>query len=84
MHTEKSSRDSIEFSRVTLLAFLSELRDLTRPVRRHSHYPTFIALENAFKKLKETAEETRQHVEHLNEQLMEIRERARRERITRS
>ena len=60
-----------------------DFRDLSRPIRRRSHYPTLLALHNALEKLREGDEETQQTAEYLLELLQEIREHARRERINR-
>ncbi|HZY85106.1 MAG TPA: hypothetical protein VFE78_09770 [Gemmataceae bacterium] len=81
---EKRARDLAEHFHVTWLARAVDLHDLSRPLRRRSHYPTLLALLNALQKLLQTSEETEGLVEHLNHQLQEIREHARRERINRS
>jgi hypothetical protein len=78
-HSEKCSRDLTEHYRGTLLVRLSEFRDLSRPIRRRSHYPTLLAIQNALKKLEETNAEAQKMGEYLYEQLAEIREHARRE-----
>ena len=63
---------------------ISDLRDLSRPVvRRRSHYPTMHAVQNSVKKLAEANEEAKVLVDYLQEQLQEIREHARRERVRR-
>src|SRR5262245_27649499 len=41
-HSEKCSRDLIEHFNATLLPRVSDFRDLSRPVRRKSNYPTMI------------------------------------------
>jgi C4-dicarboxylate-specific signal transduction histidine kinase len=81
---EKRARDLAEHFHVTWLARAVDLHDLSRPLRRRSHYPTLLALLNALQKLLQTSEETETLVEHLNHQLQEIREHARRERVNRS
>ena len=50
-HAEKCSRDLIEHFHGTLLPLVSDLRELSRPVRRRSHYPTLVALLNAVRRL---------------------------------
>jgi len=42
-HAEKCSRDIIEHLQGSLLPSISDVRDLSRPVRRRSHYPTLLA-----------------------------------------
>jgi hypothetical protein len=66
-----------------LLTCLSDFRDLTRPIRRRSHYPTLMALQNALKNYVAATEEALVITQHLNDQLQEIREAARRERVNR-
>jgi hypothetical protein len=82
-HSEKCSRDLVEHVHATLLSRVADFRDLSRPVRRRSHYPKLIAVHNAQRKLKEAGEETQVLAEYLYEQLQDIRERARRERSSR-
>ncbi len=82
-HAEKISRDIIEHIHGTLLPVVNDLRDLSRPVRRRSHYPTLLAVVNSLKKVEGTGAETLEMLEYLHEQLQEIREHARRERVNR-
>ncbi|HEY7308540.1 MAG TPA: hypothetical protein VH643_04160 [Gemmataceae bacterium] len=80
---EKRARDLIEHFTVTWLARVADLRDLSRPIRKRSHYPTLQALQNALHKTVETNAETRQQIEHLTQELTEILEHARREQLAR-
>src|SRR5216683_2545545 len=80
---EKRNRDLIEHLHNTWLARASDLRDLSRPVRRRSHYPTLVALLNAIQKLLELTEETEALLVNLGHRLGEIHEHARRERLNR-
>ena len=82
-NSEKCSRDLGEQLHSTLLPRVSDARDLSRPVRRRSHYPTVIALVNALNKLGEANDEIQALVGFLLEQLDEIREHARKERFNR-
>jgi len=82
-HSEKCARDLIEHLNTVLLPREQDFRDLSRPVRRRSHYPTLLAMHNALQKLHESGGETQQMAEYLLELLEEIREHARRERINR-
>jgi hypothetical protein len=82
-HSEKCARDLLEHIQVTLLSQVSDFRDLSRPVRRRSHYPTMLALGNALKKLLAAGEEAETLANYLHEQMQEIREHARRERVNR-
>ena len=82
-HAEKCSRDIIEHIHGTFLAYMADLRDLSRPVRRRSHYPTMVAILNALKRVQQTGTETIETLDYFLEQLQEIREHARREKINR-
>jgi hypothetical protein len=81
--SEKCSRDLGEQLHTTLLSRAADCRDLSRPVRRRSHYPTVVAVMNALNKLSEANEETEALVDFLLEQLESIRDMARRERQNR-
>lgn len=80
---EKRVRDLFEHFNVTWLARVADLRDLSRPIRKRSHYPTLYALQNALMKTVEINDETRKLIEYLVEELNEIRQHARREQMTR-
>jgi len=79
-HSEKYSRDLIEHFQATVLPRLADFRDLSRPTRRRSNYPTLMALYNALNKVERTSAETRELTEYLQQRLKEIREHAHRER----
>lgn len=80
---EKRSRDTVEQFNSNFLLKTTDLRDLSRPVRRKSHYPTLLALQNSLQKVLAAAEETNAILEYLERQLNEIRDHARRERFNR-
>ncbi|HVS38124.1 MAG TPA: hypothetical protein VMS17_21375 [Gemmataceae bacterium] len=80
---EKRARDLAEQVGTHWTAKASDLRELSRPVRRRSHYPTLLALLNSMQKLFEMNEETEEMTDYLLRQLDEIREHAKRERLNR-
>jgi hypothetical protein len=80
---EKRTRSLAEHLRVTWLARATDLRDLSRPLRRRSHYPTLLALLNSLQKLLQVSEETEALIDYLGRELDEIRDHARRERLNR-
>ena len=82
-HAEKCVRDLVEHFHGSLLPSISDVRDLSRPVRRRSHYPTMVSMSNAVNKLQQAGVDINKILEYLQEQLQEIREHARRERINR-
>jgi hypothetical protein len=80
---EKRARDLAEHLHVTWLARVTDLKELSRPLRRRSHYPTVLALANSVEKLDQTHAETLRLMDHLSQELEEIREHARREQLSR-
>ena len=82
-HSEKCTRDLIEHAQATLLPRVTDFRDLNRPVRRRSHYPTLVAMVNSMHKVEQSCQETQTQANYLLERLQEIREHARKERINR-
>jgi hypothetical protein len=81
---EKRTRDLTEHVNTHWTARASDLRELSRPVRRRSHYPTLLALLNSMEKLFEMHEEFEELADYLLREMDEIREHAKRERFTRS
>jgi len=77
--SEKRARDLIEQVHVTFLARAADLRELSRPVRKRSHFPTVHALVNAMQKLLQTGQETDDLISYLFQELEEIRDHAKRE-----
>jgi C4-dicarboxylate-specific signal transduction histidine kinase len=79
----KRARDLSEQVGNHLMARAADLRELSRPVRRRSHYPTLLALVNSLQKLFEAQGETEEMADYLMRELDEIREHAKRERLNR-
>jgi hypothetical protein len=77
-HSEKCTRDLIEHLRSTLGPILSEFRELSRPVRRRSSYPSMVTMRNALKKVQQASKECHEQAEYLRERLMEIQKHGRR------
>lgn len=82
-HSEKCARDLIELMQTAYMTRMSDFRDLSRPIRRRSHYPTLLALQNALRKLMETATRTQEMAASLHETLEAIQDHANRERVNR-
>jgi hypothetical protein len=80
---EKRTRDLADHFNAVWASRLADLRDLSRPVRKRSHYPTLLALRNALEKVTSLSEETQRLIDYLNQELEQIREHARRERVSR-
>jgi hypothetical protein len=82
-HSEKSARDLAEYVHTQFLTSVSDFRDLSRPVRRRSHYPTMVAMQNALRKLNAANDKMTNMLESLNENLDAIRDHANREKVHR-
>ena len=80
---EKQTRDLLEQYRGTLAVRLNDFRDLSRPVRRRSSYPTLVAMQNSLNQLHEALNEANSMADTLDEILADIRERAKREQMSR-
>jgi hypothetical protein len=78
-HAEKCTRDLIDHFGGDLMNITEEFRDLTRPVRRKSHYPTRVAVDNALTKLQTSGAEAMMLTDYLLEELKHIAESAKRE-----
>lgn len=76
---EKCSRDLSEQLSNALLNNLEEAREMSRPVRKRSSYPSMLALMNSLQRLESVEAEVDVLVEYLLEQLEQIRQHARRE-----
>lgn len=81
---EKRSRDVADFILATWTTKVADLRELSRPVRRKSHYPTLLALQNSLQKVLETTAELEDVLGYLQRQLEEVRDHAKRERFNRN
>jgi hypothetical protein len=77
---DKGARELVELYRATLLGRMYEVRDLSRPVRRRTPFPSMQAVQNSLNKLQGAAEEARKKEVLLLELLQEIRDRARQAR----
>jgi hypothetical protein len=80
---EKRTRDLFERVGTTWLSGVTDLRDLSRPIRKRSPYPSLVALQNALEKVLTAHGETAELIEYLLLELEEIRDHARRERVNR-
>jgi hypothetical protein len=78
-HSEKCARDMIEQLKATVGPALAEFRDLSRPVRRRSQYPTMRTMSNSLRKVEKAGDEVHQLAEYLLERLKEIAKHGQRE-----
>ncbi len=80
---EKRARQLAEHLQSAWLARAVDVRELSRTVRRRSHFPTVTALNNSVQKLLELSRETEGQIDYLVQELEAIREHARREKSQR-
>lgn len=78
-HAAKCTRELIEDVRMDLLPELAHFRDLNRPLRRRSRYPTFLALQNALKELEASHAEVMKLSDYVLAQLRLIHTQVRRQ-----
>jgi uncharacterized protein YydD (DUF2326 family) len=81
--SEKRARDLAEHMNTTWIVRITDLRELSRPLRKRSHFPTLLALLNAYQKANETHQETEKLLDYLTQELEEIRNHAVREKANR-
>jgi hypothetical protein len=80
---DKTTREMHEVVNTHFLTRLADCRELTRPVRRRTHYPTMLAVQNGLRRLKEAAERLNSLSTALMEHLDAVRDHGQRERTTR-
>ena len=80
---EKCSRDLSDVLRTSWTNRLIECRELSRPVRRRSSFPSILSLINSLEHLQDAEEEIDALILFLIDHLKEIREHAVRERFER-
>jgi hypothetical protein len=81
--TDKVSRELHELVHTHFIQRVNDSRDLSRPVRRRSHYPSVMAMENGMRRLNEAHEQVQTLLVSLGEHLDAIREHAQREQTAR-
>ena len=72
-HAEECTRALIKQLQNTVALRLGDFNDLSRPVRRRSHYPTHLVMDHALKRVEQANAEARTLTEYLLKQLLEIR-----------
>ena len=81
--SDRTTRELAEVVHSHLLPRVVDFRDLTRPVRRKSHYPTMVAFQNGLRRVTEANERLTALVAELQEHLDAIRDHAQREKVNR-
>jgi hypothetical protein len=81
--SDKTARELAEMVHTHLMPRVLDFRDLTRPVRRKSHYPTMVAFQNGLRRLAEANDQLQALINVLQEHLDAIRDHAQREKLNR-
>ncbi len=81
--SDRTARELAELVHTHLMPRVADFRDLTRPVRRKSHYPTMVAFHNGLRRLAEANDQLQSIISVLQEHLDAIRDHAQREKINR-
>jgi hypothetical protein len=81
--TDKVSRELSELVHTHFIQRVADCRDLSRPVRRRSHYPSVLALQNGLRRLTDAHDQLQTLVSSLSEHLDAIRDHAQREQTAR-
>jgi hypothetical protein len=81
--SDKTTREIAELVHTHLMPRVADFRDLSRPVRRKSHYPTMLAFQNGLRRMSEANDQLQAMIVVLQEHLEAIRDHAQREKLTR-
>ena len=81
--SDKATRELAELVHTHLLPRVVDFRDLTRPVRRKSSYPTMVAFQNGLRRLVDANNQLQTLIGFLQEHLDAIRDHAQREKLNR-
>ncbi len=75
-NSDKTTRELAEHVQAHLMPRLVDLRELSRPVRRKSHYPTVMAFQNGLRHVLEANDQLQGMINSLQEHLEAIRDHA--------
>ncbi|MFT3881698.1 MAG: hypothetical protein QM703_18795 [Gemmatales bacterium] len=78
-HTEKCTRDLAEHFKESLVPTTAEFRDLSRPVRKRSGFPSRLAIQNMLAKMEQSGTEAMMLTGYVLEELKTIAETTKRE-----
>ena len=82
-HTEKMTRDVIETVHGQYMPKVTEFRELSRPARKKSQYPTLLGLDHAAQRVEVAVTDLRGLMKSVEENVAAIAERIRKERLER-
>ncbi|HZZ82648.1 MAG TPA: hypothetical protein VFE62_29390 [Gemmataceae bacterium] len=81
--SDRTTRDLAELVHTHLMPRIADFRDLSRPVRRKSQFPTVLAFHNGLRRLMEAGDRMQASIVVLQEHLEAIRDHAQREKLNR-
>jgi hypothetical protein len=81
--SDKTARELAELVHTHLMPRVVDFRDLSRPIRRKSHYPAMVAFMNGLRRMTEANDQLQALMSVLQEHLEAIREHANREKLNR-
>lgn len=81
--SDKAARELAELVHTHLLPRIADFRDLSRPVRRKSQFPTLVAFQNGLRRMMEANEQMKTMLSVLQEHLDVIRDHAQKEKLNR-
>ena len=81
--SDKTTRDLAELVHTHLIPRIADFRDLSRPVRRKSSFPTMQAFQNGLRRVTEANDQLVTLLSALQEHLEVIRDHAQREKMNR-
>jgi C4-dicarboxylate-specific signal transduction histidine kinase len=81
---ERRARQLAEHLHGGWMSRAADLRELSRTVRKRSHFPTLVALHHSVEKILQFGKETDALLDYLRQELEEIQSHARREKLHRS
>ncbi len=81
--SERTTRELGELVHTHVMPRIADLRDLSRPVRRKSQFPTMVAFQNGLRRMMEANDRLQATLTVLQEHLEAIRDHAQREKLNR-
>ena len=81
--SDRTTRELAELVHTHVMPRVADFRDLSRPVRRKSQFPTVLAFHNGLRRLMEANDRLQTSIAVLQEHLEAIRDHAQREKLNR-
>ncbi len=81
--SDRTTRELAELVHTHVMPRVADFRDLSRPVRRKSQFPTMVAFQNGLRRMMEANDRLQVTIAVLHEHLEAIRDHAQREKLNR-